>query len=138
MLNDENEDRGYEQQVKRFENLVDRVDALLKQYGKHDSLEPGDYSIYGDYWGFRQVKVSANNLKMLRPAIIEGLQQIVKEYPGWEIVVAVAVRGHFGDWPQMGLYVRPQEIVDGLQRQYFPKEFQSLKYPGARPGTVND
>jgi hypothetical protein len=30
------------------------------------------------------------------------------------------------------------EIIDGLQRQYFPKEFQNIEYVGARPDTVKD
>lgn len=138
MPTDEAEDHRYEQQVKIFERLVDQINALLEQYGDHDLLEPGDYSIYEDYWGFPQVKVSINDLKMLQPPIVEKLQQIVKAYPGWEIVVAIAVRDHYDDWPEMGLYIRPHEIIDGLQRQYFPKEFQDFKYSDARPGTVND
>jgi hypothetical protein len=32
----------------------------------------------------------------------------------------------------MGLYIRPHEIIDGLQRRYFPKEFQDIAYEGAR------
>jgi hypothetical protein len=28
--------------------------------------------------------------------------------------------------------VRPHEIIDGLQRQYFPKEFQGIEYEGSR------
>jgi hypothetical protein len=137
-MSSQDEDHHYEQQVEVFESLVRAVDAILEQYGKHDSLEPGDYSIYEDYWGFPQVKVSINNLKLLRPEVIHKLQQTVNAYPGWEIVVAVAVRGHYDDWPNMGLYIRPHEIIDGLQREYLPAEFQNLHYEGARRGTVND
>jgi hypothetical protein len=48
MPTDEDEDRRYKLQVKIFERLVDQINVLLKQYGDHDSLEPGDYSIYDD------------------------------------------------------------------------------------------
>lgn len=131
-------DHRYEQQVGVFEDLMHAVNAVLKAYGKHDSLEPGDYSIYEDYWGFPQVKVSINDLRLLRSEIIHELQQAVNTYPGWEIVVAVAVRGHYDDWPNMGLYIRPHEVIDGLRREYLPAEFQSLQYEGARRGTVSD
>ncbi len=137
-MTDQDEDHHYEQQVEIFESLVRAVDAVLEQYGKHDSFESGDYSIYEDYWGFPQVKVSINDLKLLQPEVIHKLQQTVNAYPGWEIVVAVAVRGHYDDWPHMGLYIRPHEIIDGLQREYLPVEFQNLDYEGARRGTVND
>jgi hypothetical protein len=138
MKTDQKVNRLYEQQLDVFERVADEVDTVLEQYGSRDSLELGDYSIYDGYWGFPQVKVSVSNLKMLEPAIIEKLQQVVRKFPGWEIVVAVALRDHYDDWPEMGLYIRPHEIIDGLQRQYFPKEFQSLRYDGARRGVASD
>ena len=38
----------------------------------------------------------------------------------------------------MGIFIRADEIVDGLQRQYFPKEFQDLAFEGARRGSISD
>jgi hypothetical protein len=136
-MTDQDEDRHYEQQVETFEHLTKIVNGVLEQFGFRDTYD-GDYSIYEDYWGFPQVKVSIANLKMLEPFVIQGLQQVIKAYPGWEIVVAVVHRPNYKDWPEMGLYIRPHEIIDGLQRQYFPKEFQNIEYEGARHGTVND
>ena len=79
---------------------------------------------------------SSNN--MVSTTWAASAQQLIKTYPGWEIVVAVAVRDHYDDWSDMGLYIRPHEMIDGLQRQYCPPEFQNLRYEGARRGTVND
>jgi hypothetical protein len=53
-------------------------------------------------------------------------------------MVAVYVPGVGEDWPDMGLTIRAHEIVDGLQRSLFPKEFQNLRYEGSRPGTDRD
>ncbi|HEY1980927.1 MAG TPA: hypothetical protein VGH13_12655 [Xanthobacteraceae bacterium] len=138
MPTDEDEDRRYEQQVEIFE--VSSINSMVCLSGSGSTIRsnPEIIRYMTIIWGFPQVKLSITNLKMLQPVIIEGLQQIVKGYSGWEIVVAVAAKGQFDDWPQMGLYIRPHEIVDGLRRQFFPKEFQDLKYPGTRPGTVND
>jgi hypothetical protein len=138
-MTDQHRDQHYEQQqVGIFGCLVQAVSDVLGQYGRHDSIEPGDYSVYEDYWGYPQVKVSIANLKMLESAVIKKLQQVIKAYPGWEVVVAVVNRNNYKDWPEMGLYIRPDEIIDGLQRQYFPKEFQKIEYEGARRGTVDD
>jgi hypothetical protein len=127
--------------LKSFETLRDRADNLLQRFGQPD-YQPhqshGDYSVHGDFGGYPELVVFVGNLKMLRPAIITALRDLVKEFPGWQITVTVAVRGHYEDWPNMGLYVRPNEIIDGLQRQYFPKEFQDIEYEGARRGTVDD
>jgi hypothetical protein len=137
MKNNHDAEELYEQQIRIFDHLVEQIEAQLEKFGRPRPFGPGDYSIYEDYWGHPQVKVSMCSLKMLRPTVIEELQRVVKMYPGWEIVVAVVIRDH-RDWPEMGLYVRPNEIIDGLRRQYFPKEFQNIRYPGARPGGVND
>jgi hypothetical protein len=112
---------------------------LLEQYGRPDSLSGlGDYSAHADFRQSPQVKVSISNLELLRPLIVYQLQEIVKDFPGWEIVAAVALEEHLEDWPNMGLYIRPHEIIDGLQRQYFPKEFQDIEYVGGRRGTEDD
>lgn len=133
------EDRQYDEQLEVFVRLRDRIDEFLEQHGRPDTLLGlGDYSAHDDFRGTPQVKVSVGNLELLRPFIVYQLQKIVQDFPGWEIVYAVAVDGHFDDWPNMGLYIRPHEIIDGLQRQYFPKEYQSIEYAGARRGTESD
>src|SRR5579862_125530 len=140
MTNSEH-DRSDRKEAEVFELLRDLTYDLLKRFGRPD-YQPdrahGDFSVHGDYSGYPQVVVFISNLEMMRPPVISELQQLVEEIPGWEIEVTVAVRGHYDDWPNMGLYIRPHEIIDGLQRQYFPKEFQNLEYVGARPGTAND
>jgi hypothetical protein len=133
------DDAAYIEQNNIFERLYARINKLLEKFGRRDSLlADGDYSVYGDYWGYPQVKVTISNLELLRPNVVNSLRGLIKEFPGWEIVVAVAVDGHLEDWPEMGLYIRPHEIIDGLQRQYFPKEFQDIRYEGGRPGTDRD
>lgn len=129
----------YRQQSEIFERLYPRVEKLLERFGRPDYLpgQPyGDYSVHGDYSGYPQIVVFVGNLKMLQPNIIYELQRLIKEFAEWQVEVTVAVRGH--DWPNMGLYIRPHEIIDGLQRQYFPKEFQDIVYAGARRGTAYD
>lgn len=134
-----NDDRWWAQQAETKDKITVRVDALLRQSGKQVSLtQDGDYDIIGDFLGHPELVVYVVNLAMLQPDIVGKLQQIVRNYPGWQIVMAVAMRGHEDDWPDMGLYIRPDEIIDVLQRQYFPREFQSLEYEGARRGTAHD
>ncbi len=133
------EDRLYEQQAEIFERLYRRTDDLLEQIARRDNLvEHDDYSIYGDYWGYPQVKISVANLALLSPPVVKLLQGLLSDLPGWEFVVAVVGVGRINNWPNMGLIVRAHEIIDGLQRQYFPPEFQDIRYEGSRPGTDRD
>jgi hypothetical protein len=129
----------YEGQSALFEQIRMRVKNTLKDFGRPDTaLRHGDYTVEGDYLGPAEIVIFIGNLAMLQPNIVADLQQVIREFPGWQIVMTVAVRGHYDDWPNMGLYIRPHEIIDGLQRQYFPKEFQNIEYEGARRGTAYD
>jgi hypothetical protein len=133
-------DRDHEQ-IEVFDRLRDRIYDLLKRFGQPHYLpaQPhGDYSVHGDYGGYPEVVVFVGNLQMLRPSVVTALQELIKEFPGWQITVTIAVRGHYDDWPHMGLYIRSHEIIDGLQRQYFPKEYQDIEYEGSRRGTAYD
>jgi hypothetical protein len=133
------EDRLHEERLEKFERLRNRIDRLMKEFGRPDFVSgPGDYGVIGDYWGYPQVKVGIHNLSLLQPHIIKRLQQLLADFPEWEIVMTVAVRGHYYDWPDMGLYLRRQHILDTLQRQFFPEEFQRLAYEGSRRGTEEE
>lgn len=132
------EDRLHQERLEQFERLYRRLEKLMKQYGQPDFLPDrpeGEYCIIYDYWGYPQVKIGIHDLALLRPQVVKRLQETVANFPGWEIVYTVAVRGHYYDWPNMGLYIRAHEIFDTLQRQYFPKEFQGIEYKGSRRGT---
>ncbi|MEJ0078198.1 MAG: hypothetical protein WDO17_22710 [Alphaproteobacteria bacterium] len=128
------EDRLHEERLRTFDRLEKVIEQFMSQFGRPDfeGGRLGDFDVIGDYWGYPQVKVGIHDLALLRPDIVKGLQRIIADFPEWEIVYTVAVRGHYGDWPDMGLYIRAQEIIDTLQRQYFPKEFQTIRYEGSR------
>jgi hypothetical protein len=130
--------RRQNEQYEVFERLCDLVESVLERFGRPDYLpgQPyGDFQVHCDYSEYPQVVVFVDNLRILLPPVVDALQQLVKEYPGWQIDLRVTTRGH-EDWPSMGISIRANEIVDDLQRQYFPKEFQNLAYEGARRGSV--
>ncbi|HTQ30642.1 MAG TPA: hypothetical protein VMI53_05475 [Opitutaceae bacterium] len=123
-------------QEQEWEDLYVRLAEILAPVGKSDAFGEADYWLVDDNWGCRQQKLYVSNLRMLAPAIVKSLQASLAQFPNWEIVVAVTVEGVGESWPKMGLIIRPHEIIDGLQRQYFPKEFQVFKYEGSKPGPV--
>lgn len=132
--------RRQNEQFSVFERLKDLVDNLLERFGRPDYLPGqryGEYQVHGDYTEYPQVVVFVDNLKLLLPPVVAALQGLVRQYPGWHIDLMVTTRGH-EDWPNMGISIRANEIVDDLQRQYFPKEFQDLAFDGARRGSVLD
>jgi len=137
----EEERQRYRAQTAIFLQLREQIEAALKKFGRPDYMPDrtdGDFTVHGDYSGYPQAVVFINNLEMLRPKIVAELQKLVEGHPGWQIALTVAVRGHDDDWPDMGLYVRPHEIIDALQRQYLPEEFQNIEYEGVRKGTPYD
>lgn len=118
--------------------FYERLRSVLRQYGSEDFERDADCWVEDEHWGLRQQKFYVHNLAMLRPAVVTAVQELLDEFPGWEVMVAVAVPGPGEAWPDMGMTIRRHEIIDGLQRQYFPEQFRSFRYEGSRPGTERD
>jgi hypothetical protein len=131
-------DQDDEEQMRTWELLYERIGGLLRKFGVESPVGKGDYWVDDDNPGFRQQKVYLNNLELLKPVVIAALQQLLWERPEWEIMIAVYIPKLGETWPDMGLTIRTHEIIDGLQRQYFPAEFRSIEYEGSRRGTERD
>jgi len=125
-------------QVSTWHALFDGVTRVLADYGTEYSRGQGDYLVVEDNYGWRRVTLSVQNLKMLDPEIVRRLRGLLSNLPDWEIAIAVDIPGQESAWPVMGLTLRQHEIIDGLQRQYFPPAFQAWAYEDARPGTGFD
>lgn len=113
---------------------------MLGKFGEEDCSEwrggqlvytQKDYSLLHENWGNYQHGIETDNLKVLSPASIMSLQKLLAAYPNWEIVISVG--GRQKKRPDMGLVIRDEEIIDGLQRQQLPKDLQALQYEGSRP-----
>jgi hypothetical protein len=107
---------------------------MLRQFGEEDDgTEHKDYFLLDDNLGLWQHKIETSNLEMVKPVVVKLLQTLLQGYPNWDIAIAVGSPEKENAWSAMGLTIRDDEIVDGLQRQYFPKEFQTIAYEGSRP-----
>lgn len=132
--------RRQNEQYVVFERLCDLVEGVLERFGRPDYLpgQPyGDFQVHCDYSEYPRVGVFIDNLRLLLPPVVSALQQLVQRFPGWQIDLGVTTRGH-EDWPNMGISIRADEIVDDLKREYFPKEYQDIAYEGAWRGSVLD
>lgn len=90
--------------------------------------------IIGD---FPKSRFTSMTCQCFRPVLYKISRGILQKFPSHEIIVAIAVRG--GEhWPDMGLTIRAHEIIDGLKLDYFPPEFRSFNFEGARTGTEDD
>ncbi len=128
----------YDEQIELWQGLYDKVCDVLELFGTEDSHRQGDFWVHDNYWGHPQIKIYVHNLTLLKPEVVKLLRGTLVEFPGWEIVLAVANLDEGKAWPEMGLIIRSHEIIDGLQRRYFSREFQNIRYEGSKPGTDRD
>jgi hypothetical protein len=126
------------EQERSWGALYDKIAELLLQFGEEDHFGKADYLIVDDNYGSRRHTIEIHKLHMLRPIVVMTLQHLLQAFPDWEIVVAVDIPGTEGIWPRMGLTIRDREIIDDLQRQFLPTEFQGVAYAGSRPGANRD
>jgi hypothetical protein len=112
--------------------LHDRIVETLDRYGRSDGFREGDYFLLGENWGWQRHQMEVQNLGLLKPHVVKELQTLLADYPDWEMTVRVDVPGKENDWPGMGIVIRRDEIIDELQREFLPDEFQSLTYEGGK------
>jgi hypothetical protein len=122
-------------QVRAWGILLGQIRTALRAFGNENYVGKADYLVVDDNYGFHRHTIEIHKLHMLEPRIIKSLQQLLRGFPDWEIIVAVDIPGKETVWPPMGVTIRENEIIDGLQRRYLPKEFEAIKYEGSRPGT---
>jgi hypothetical protein len=67
-----------------------------------------------------------------RPSIIKQLQDLLADYPDWEITVRVDIVGQEDTLSAMGLLIASDELFDDLQREFLPSEFRNFTYPGSK------
>ena len=127
-----------DEQGQAWEHFYKSVCNVLRRSGAEDHFGKADYWVVDDNYGWRETHVEVHNLKMLAPAVIAHLRSLLAKDSAWQISVAVHVPGTKPGWPVMGLTIRAHEIIDGLQRQYFPEPYRSFQYEGARPGSEYD
>lgn len=127
-----------DKQQKEWTLIYKAIARTLEPFGKDDAFGEGDYLLVDENWGNHQHKIEVQNLNIIEPKIIKLLQAILQPFPAWEIIVGIDTSSHEAAGPAMGLTVRHYEIIDGLQRQYLPAQFQKIQYEGSRPGTDRD
>lgn len=119
MLKDMNEKE--EEQRNDWAILYDQIKGVMGRFGAEDYFGKGDYLLVDDNIGHKWHTIEIHRLSMLQPAVVKSLQTLLRDFPDWEVVIAVDIPGTEGFWPPMGLTIRLDEIVDGLQRPFFPK-----------------
>jgi hypothetical protein len=134
-----NEREEYTEQEIAWGAMYDDVQLVMSRYGVENAFSEADYWLLDDNWGPQQHVVFINNLGILTSQLVLDLQAVLARFPDWEIVVTIAVlKPKDVKWPEMGLYIRSHEIIDGLQRQYFPAQFRNIVIPNSRVSTDRD
>jgi len=116
-----------DQQGREWEALYEKVKVVLAHWGVEDIFGKGDYLIVDDNYGGRRQNIEIHTLKMLNPKIAAELHGLLVGETDWEIVMSVDIPGK-ESWPPMGIVIRRNEIMDGLQRSYLPPEIQNIKF----------
>jgi hypothetical protein len=122
--------KNMDAQEREWLHLYDTISELLQRLVVDGACEHGDYHLLDENWGRYRHELEIGNLVLLKPEVVRSLQALLSGLPDWEISVGIDVVSKYTEWPPMGIVVRDDEIVDGLQRQYLPAEYQAMRYEG--------
>jgi hypothetical protein len=118
---------------REWNELYAQIKGVLLKYGQ-DDIDEGEYFVVDEIFSSYVHQIEMHKLHMLQPEIIKSLQRLLKDYPDWEIEISICIpQENISIDPGEGLTLRDNEIVDALDRELLPKEYQNLKYEGSRP-----
>jgi len=106
----------------------DEIRESLARIGKDDPFGGGDFWLLAEDWGNREHRLYLDNLLLLRQGLVQRLQKIIEQYPDWTIWLGIMPPSGKPDWPQMGLTIGCDSIVDDLVRSLLPPEIAALKF----------
>jgi hypothetical protein len=129
-------DEDDKRQMQQWCDLYETIVSQMEEFGIEGVGSEGDFWVDTDNYATPQHKIYIHDLNLMRPAVIERLQNILRKYLQWEIVFQISVPGAGDKWPDMCLVVRPHEVVDFLQREYLPHNQRFSNYAGMRPPTA--
>jgi hypothetical protein len=122
------EDNDLTQQERDWGVLHERISETLRKFGTEDHFGKGDYLLVDDNYGWQRHIVEVQTLHLFKIPVVKKLQSLLQGFPDWEINMVVDVPGTEETWPNMGITIRANSIIDDLQRQYLPKEFEDVRY----------
>lgn len=99
MNHQSDEDAPLSQQEHEWVLLYERVAGYLRSLGTESPIGEGDYWLLDENWGQHLIRVEVQNLNLLVPPVVKGLQRLLSDYPDWEIAMAVDVPGTETRWP---------------------------------------
>src|SRR5688500_6196059 len=106
--------------------LYDRLCKILSAHGESSAFGEGEYWLLDDDWGNREHLLYVFREEFLTIEIVYELKEILKDFEGWKVVVAMDVVG----WdkkvvPPMGLVISGRTIQDDLKRQFLTGNFKN-------------
>jgi hypothetical protein len=125
-------------EARTWDNIYRRIRKYMARHGRDDAFGEGDYWLVFDGTGPRCHSILMGRYHLLRPHVIAGLRTLLHDEPTWTIGVTPDHRLVPKDAPRMGLNVRRDEVIDGLDRRFLPPEFADIRYPDSRPGGEQD
>jgi hypothetical protein len=120
------------EQAREWDLLHDRIDDLFRRHGAsqingHGNIpgELADYHLENRNSDLYRQKVTVHKPEWVRPEIIKSLQNLLIEYPKWEIIVLLEIVGG-------RVVIRDDEVLDGLRRDRLPDRCEAMIYDGSR------
>jgi hypothetical protein len=105
------------EQEREWSLLYEQIREMLRRVGEEKHYCLLDYNM-----GLYRHRVETERLEFVQPAVIKSLQKLLS---------GLGDRDCSRQWG--GVVIRDDEIIDGLQRQHLPMEFQTIEHEGSRP-----
>jgi hypothetical protein len=107
---------------KQWGNLYSLLSKSLALLGRENAFGEADYWIVDDDYGDTVHKLCVHKLSFLRPQVIAAIQEALKPYPQWRVVVQIEAELDGIPLPPEGIMI----YSDHVEQHWDQSRFASL------------
>jgi hypothetical protein len=104
---------------KQWSSLYNDLGKSLALLGSENAFGDADYWIVDDDYGGTTHKLCVHKLAFLKPQLIAAIQQVLKYYPQWQVMVQLEIQDAAVDIPLAGVIVLADKVEQHWDRVKF-------------------
>ena len=99
-----------EKRDEEWDDLYNALSKSLRRFGVENAYGEADYWLVDDDYGDTTHKVCVHRLSFLRKELIVAIQQSIKSFPNWKVMVQLEMSVDGASTAQEGFLIYPDRV----------------------------
>ena len=106
-----------DERAQQWQSLYEALGKALALFGIENPFGEADYWLVDDDYGDTTHKICVHRLPFLRPEVITAIQESLKQFPGWRVMVQLEIEIDGASDASSGFVIYPEKIESHWARE---------------------